>query len=172
GDGLLTSQDEEWQRQRRLIQPLFTPKSVDSYSAVMAAEVERIAAQWRAEPDRVIDLRTEMGRLTLDSAARILFGEDADAMTTAVQSSFPVLGRATLRRAMWPLHVPRSLPTPWNRQVAKAEREVDGVCDEIIAHRRASDHPGDDLIGRLIAARSGEEALSDDEIRDQVKIFL
>ncbi|MFE3445181.1 cytochrome P450 [Nocardia sp. NPDC059180] len=172
GDGLLTSQDDDWQRQRRFIQPLFTPKSVDSYAEVMAEEVDRVRAEWRALGDRMVDLRAEMGRLTLEVAARILFGEDAAAMVAVLRSSFPVLGHAVLARAMWPVRAPLNWPTPTNRRIARAQHDIRVICDEIIAHRRAARDPGADLIGRLIAARSGGEALSDDEIRDQVKIFL
>ena len=46
------------------------------------------------------------------------------------------------------------------------------MCDELIAGRRASGAPGEDLLGRLIAARDGDERLSDAEVRDQVLIFL
>ena len=31
GDGLLTSQDAQWQRQKRFLQPLFTSRRVASY---------------------------------------------------------------------------------------------------------------------------------------------
>lgn len=172
GNGLLTGQDSDWQRQRRFVQPLFTPKNVDSYAEIMGDQVARVAAEWAERSDRLIDLRAEMGRLTLDIAARILFGADAGAMISAVRSSFPVLTRAVLRRAMWPVHTPLNWPTPANRRIAEAELTLRSVCDDIIAQRRAASDPGTDLIGRLIAARDGGEGLSDDEIRDQVKIFL
>ncbi|WP_280235834.1 cytochrome P450 [Nocardia cyriacigeorgica] len=80
--------------------------------------------------------------------------------------------RAVLRRAMSPVHAPSNWPTPANRRIAGAQHDIRAVCEEIVAHRRAASDPGSDLIGRLVAARSGTEALSDDEIRDQVKIFL
>ncbi|WP_280183845.1 cytochrome P450 [Nocardia cyriacigeorgica] len=172
GNGLLTAQDDDWQRQRRFIQPFFTPKSVDSYAGIMADLVDRTVAEWRAVPDRLIDLRAEMGRLTLDIAGRILFGEDAASMVGAVRTSFPVLGRAVLRRAMSPVHAPLSWPTPANRRIKQAQNDIGEICEELIARRRAAAEPGSDLIGRLVSARSGDEALDDDEIRDQVKIFL
>jgi len=70
GNGLVTSQDETWLRQRRFIQPLFTARSVDGYAAAMAEEVDRIVAQWRTRPDGVVDVGSEMTRLTLSCSAR------------------------------------------------------------------------------------------------------
>ncbi|TQC42215.1 cytochrome P450 [Rhodococcus sp. WS4] len=173
GNGLVTSQDDTWLRQRRFIQPLFTPKSVDTYAAVMAEEADRVAAQWHAYPDRVIDLGSEMTRLTLGIATRILFGEDATRMVPILKTTFPVLGRAVLQRGVSPVPIPLNWPTPANRRIARAEDRIHTVCAEIIAHRRAAATPGTDLIGRLVEARDANgDALSDTEIRDQVKVFL
>ena len=49
GNGLLTSQDAEWQRQKRLLQPLFTPRRVAGYADVIGAVVEEHAGHWRAQ---------------------------------------------------------------------------------------------------------------------------
>lgn len=45
GDGLLTSQDDVWQRQRRFLQPLFTAQRVASYVATMADAAEQLVLQ-------------------------------------------------------------------------------------------------------------------------------
>src|SRR5688500_10710266 len=47
GDGLLNSQDEQWRRQRRFIQPLFTRRRIAGYAEVMGEEAEAVAARWR-----------------------------------------------------------------------------------------------------------------------------
>ncbi|MGW4354473.1 cytochrome P450 [Nocardia sp. NPDC004582] len=173
GDGLLTSQDERWLRQRRFIQPLFITRSVDGYAAAMAREVEALAAEWRARPDdEVVDLHAEMVRLTLRIVAAVLFGADAERMLPLVRADFPILGRAALRRFSVPYPTPLTWPTPANRRIAHAQADIRAVCDDIIAARRAAADPGQDLTGRLISARDGSEALSDSEIRDQIKIFL
>ncbi|APA98697.1 cytochrome P450 [Nocardia seriolae] len=172
GDGLLTSQDEVWLRQRRLIAPLFTTRGVNGYVAAMTGEVGLLAAQWRARSGGVVDLRAEMTGLTLGIVTRVLFGADATSMAPVLRAGFPVLGRAVLRRAMVPKPTPLHWPTPANRRIARTQERIRVVCDEIIAARRAAPEPGIDLIGRLIAARDGDDALSDNEIRDQVKVFL
>jgi cytochrome P450 len=174
GDGLLNSQDERWKRQRRFIQPLFTRKRIAGYAERMGAEAEALAAHWhaaaRAGPP--IDLHAEMSRVTLRIVGRLLFGADVERAVPVVAYAFPVLGEHARLRSYNPLPLPRNWPLPSNRRAAAAQAAVYGVCDELIAERRASGATGHDLMGMLIAARDGEEALDDTEIRDQVLIFM
>src|SRR5918996_276785 len=53
GDGLLTSQDDTWQRQKRFLQPLFTRRRVVGYADAMATQIEDLICQWRAQPSTV-----------------------------------------------------------------------------------------------------------------------
>ena len=43
GRGLLTTEGDEWRRQRRIVQPLFTPRRVEGYAGLMAAEAAAVA---------------------------------------------------------------------------------------------------------------------------------
>lgn len=172
GDGLLTSQDEKWLRQRRMIQPLFTPKNVDGYAQAIRTEVEHVAGTLPGNEGQVLDLRAWMGELTLGVASKILFGEQSPQMTGVLRAAFPVLGRAYLRRGLAPVKIPLTWPTPANRRTACAEKQIRAVCDELVEHRRSLPDPGTDLVGRLISARDDNDRLSVDEIRDQIKVFL
>ncbi|MFC8172195.1 cytochrome P450 [Streptomyces sp. NPDC057325] len=176
GNGLLTSQDEDYLRQRRLVQPLFTRRRVDGYAAAVAAEVAALTAEWREDGDGSVDVLQEMARLALRAVARILFGTDVDAAVRIVERSFPELGAYVLRRGFSPLNVPRNWPTPGNRRAATVHRALYEVCDRIIAERRASGRAsdeGDDLLTLLIGAESAEDGSFDaTELREQVLVFL
>jgi cytochrome P450 len=172
GDGLLTSQDADWQRQKRFLQPLFGPKRVDGYAAAMGEQVDDLVHRWRSRPPGTLDLHDEMTELTLGTVCRILFGEDVDRVLPVVQRSFDPLGDAVRRRAMAGLRLPREWPTPLNRRLLRAKRDLHGVCDEIIGHRRASGERRQDMLGLLLDARDEDRSLTDVEVRDQVLIFL
>jgi cytochrome P450 len=174
GDGLLNSQDERWKRQRRFIQPLFTRKRIAGYAERMGAEAESLSAHLHAAArgGRPVDLHAEMSRVTLRIVGRLLFGADVERAVPVVAYAFPVLGEYARLRSYNPLPPPRNWPLRSNRRAAAAQAAVYGVCDDLIAERRASGATGDDLMGLLIAARDGDEALDDTEIRDQVLIFL
>src|SRR5438132_5364521 len=47
GKGLLTSEGEEWKRQRRLSQPAFHRERVTSYGQVMVDYTNRLTAKWK-----------------------------------------------------------------------------------------------------------------------------
>ena len=75
GDGLVVSEGASWRRQRKLIQPLLGPKSVERYFEGMVDSINRMLKQWElARADgRVLDVLHEMNRLTLEIAGRALF---------------------------------------------------------------------------------------------------
>ncbi|GAA0690082.1 cytochrome P450 [Kitasatospora atroaurantiaca] len=177
GNGLLTAQDADYQRQRRLIQPLFTRRRVDGYADAIGVEAEALVERWAAVPDGVVDAVGEMSRFALRAVARILFGTDVEAAIGAVRSSFPVLGAYILERGFAPVRVPRQWPTPGNRRALAAQEELYGVCDAIIERRAGAAERGgaepDDLLGLLAAARGEDgERLDAAELRDQVLVFL
>ncbi|MET3982626.1 cytochrome P450 [Streptomyces sp. PvR034] len=176
GNGLLTSQDEDYLRQRRLVQPLFTKRRVDGYAAAVAAETAQTLESWQEAVDSVVDVQVEMTHLALRAVARILFGTDVEATVAVVDRCFPVITEYVLRRGYSPANVPRSWPTPANRRAAAALDELYGVCDRIIAERRGAGavaREGEDLLTLLAAAQSTDDASFDaDELREQVLIFL
>ncbi len=173
GDGLLTSQDDAWLRQKRFLQPLFTPARVRQYAPAMTVEAADLVERWR-EPARTgqrVELYGEMSRFTLRAVGRILFGADLEEAVPLVRTTLPVLADHVLRRgfALWPM--PASWPTPANRRAGRARHHLEVLIDEMVSARRTSGL-GDDLLGRLIAARDGEDSLTDQEVRDQMLIFL
>lgn len=175
GNGLLTSQDEDYLRQRRLVQPLFTRRRVDGYAGAVADETESVIAAWGEALDGVVDVSDEMMHLALRAVARILFGTDVEATADVVARCFPVITDYVLRRGYSPANIPRHWPTPGNRRAAAAMDELYGVCDRIIAERRraGADTPGEDLLTLLAAARSsGDGEFDAAELRDQILIFL
>jgi cytochrome P450 len=172
GDGLLNSQDERWLRQRRFVQPLFTRKRIAGYADSMADEAADLVARWRPLNGRTVDVHAEMSRITLRVVGRLLFGSDVEQAVPVVRTAFPILGDHARRRGLNPLVAPRGWPTPANRRAERAQRDVYGVCDELIAARRAHPTGGDDLLSLLIEARDNGEGLDDAEIRDQILIFM
>ncbi|MFJ6381487.1 cytochrome P450 [Kitasatospora sp. NPDC092039] len=175
GNGLLTSQDAVYQRQRRMVQPLFTRRRVDGYADALAQEAQALAERWRAVPGGVVDAAEETSRFALRAVARILFGADVEQAVAVVHHSFPVLGEYVKERGYAPVRLPRTWPTPSNRRGARAQRALYGVCDRIIAERaaRGGDEDADDLLALLGRARDDDgERLDPAELRDQVLVFL
>ncbi|GAU66256.1 putative cytochrome P450 [Streptomyces sp. NBRC 110611] len=198
GNGLLTSQDADYLRQRRLVQPLFTRRRVDGYASAVATEAGALADRWRAARNGTVDLVPEMNRLALRTVSRILFGLDAEEAVAAIHRCAPVVNAYVVQRAYLPVKLPRRWPTPGNLRARAVTDELNALCDRIIAGRRAvsrtadaphgpdgphrpdgrtADTPdrrhGDDLLSLLSAAGNAEDgSLDPTEIREQVLIFL
>ena len=176
GWGLLTSEGELWQRQRRLVQPLFTRRQIVAYAELMAEEAVAVAERWERATRNggVVDANAEMVRLALRVVGRAIFGDDVASARDVLDSAFPVLNRHTYRRAISPLAPPASWPTPANRRAASARRALYGVVDELIAHRQQAGAEGDDLLSRLLRARDPDTgaAMDAQQVRDEALIFL
>jgi cytochrome P450 len=138
----------------------------------MADEAADLVARWRPLHEQTVNAHAEMSRITLRIVGRLLFGSDVEQAVPVVRTAFPLLGEHARRRAVDPLAPPRSWPTPSNRRALQAQRDVYGVCDELIAARRAHPTGGEDLLSLLLDARENGEGLDDPEIRDQILIFL
>jgi len=174
GNGLLTSQDETYLRQRRLVQPLFTRRRVDGYAGQVAAEGAALAGEWRERDGGAVELVEEMHRFALRMVGRILFGTEMEKAFDVVERALPPLQAYSLKRGLSPVKPPRSWPTPANRRAARLQGELFALCDEIIARRRGGGAgDSEDLASLLVHARNAEDgSLDAGELREQVLIFL
>jgi cytochrome P450 len=173
GNGLLTSQDETYLRQRRLVQPLFTRRRVNGYARQVADEAAALADTWRAAPDATVELVGEMHRFALRVVGRILFGADTDTAYRVIERTMPPLQEYSLKRGISPVKPPRAWPTPANRRAARLRQELYTLCDGIIERRRGARDTEQDLVTLLVHAENAEDgSLDADELREQVLIFL
>lgn len=173
GNGLLTSQDETYLRQRRLVQPLFTRRRVNGYAQQVADEAAALADTWRAAPDGTVELVGEMHRFALRVVGRILFGDDTDTAYGVIERTMPALQEYSLKRGFLPIRTPRTWPTPANRRAARLQRELHTLCDGIIERRRGARDTDQDLVTLLVHAENAEDGTLDaGELREQVLIFL
>ena len=178
GDGLLTSEGECWQRQKRFIQPLFTRRRVAGYVEVMAEETAALLDRWHtaAQHGATVDAAGDMMHLTLAVIGRVLFGEDLNTVTPALREALPVVSAHALRRSQSPLRFPASWPTPANRRAGRAQRQLYDIVKGIIDRRRATNTASEDLLSLLLRARDpdalGADTLDEAEVRDQALVFL
>ncbi|GLZ36039.1 cytochrome P450 [Lentzea sp. NBRC 105346] len=170
GNGLLTSQDETWRGQRRIVQPIFTRNRVAAATEDMALESHRLVSRWFTSD--TVDLNREMVTYAMRVVGRILFGADVDEAAAVCTDTFPVLGEYVRRRGMSPRPLPRHWPTPANRRAARARARLVGVADELVRRRRL-DSSGD-LLSLLLTASDPEtgDRFDDVQVRDQVLVFL
>jgi cytochrome P450 len=179
GENMLTSEDESWHRQRRLLAPIFTRRRIaGEYVHIMIEEAERLVERWQvaASAGRSVDLYPEMVGVTSRVIGRILFGADVSRALPQL-TRFSIVNDELLRRAVRPHPMPRWLPTPHNRRLTYELEQVRHLVHEIIAERRSErvERPVVDMLGLLLAARDAESSpdrLSETEVANQVLLFL
>ena len=163
GNGLLTSDGEEWRRQRRRIQPGFRHESIQRYAQLIADEAEQLASRLR--PGDVLDVRREMLQLTLRIVCRALFGQHFAGRSERLARAIRVLQDQVVQPKLFP----EWLPTPGNLLRRHMFREVDREVYPIIDR---GGEPGS-LLSDLIAMTDEEGAMTRQQLRDEVvTLFL
>jgi cytochrome P450 len=172
GNGLLTSEGEEWKRQRRLTSPAFHRHRIANYADTMVNYSNRLTSTWQEGETR--DVHRDMMRLTLEIVVRCLFSADVSSDVDHVggilkQLVKPFASQATLK---WILN--NRLPTPYHLQFHRLARKIDKVVYRIIAERRAHAHDEGDLLAMLLKARDEDGGqMNDQQLRDEVMtLFL
>ncbi|MES1206608.1 MAG: cytochrome P450, partial [Pseudomonadota bacterium] len=178
GKGLLVNEGEPWRRQRRLMQPAFHQRHLQSYAALMVGAVERASSGWR--DGEVRNVHDDMMGVTMTIVAEALFGRgvsgNADRVGQAIAAMMEEFGRILGLAARF--QPPAWVPTRINRKFRAFNREIDGLILEIVAERKKSEAqsetPRDDLLSLLIHARDEDGAgMSDTQIRDEaMTLFL
>ncbi|MEO1685681.1 MAG: cytochrome P450, partial [Cyanobacteria bacterium J06631_12] len=172
GNGLLTSEGDFWQRQRRLSQPVFHNQRIRGYADVMVRYTERMLTDWH-EGD-VLDVHQQMMRLTLDIVMKTLFDQD----TTDGEASS--VARALDAAMNW--YVGREDTCLWmrltgflrDRQYKKAIEALDETLYTMIEHRRKEQLSGDDLLTMLMQMEDADDGsrMSDRQLRDEAATLI
>ncbi len=172
GNGLLTSEGNFWQRQRKLIQPAFRHENILSYAKLMTEAAGAMVEQWRDGETR--DVHEDFMGVTLEIVAKSLFGSDVSQDTRGVGQAVNTVMNLFIDQANWAFLLPESLPIPKSARLRKAIDHLNGVIHGIIRARRAHPKPANDLLQTLLDMRDESgAAMSDEQLRDEVMtLFL
>jgi cytochrome P450 len=175
GNGLLTSEDEFWLRQRRIAQPAFHRERIAALASVMADAARDTAARWqsialRGEP---ADVAEEMMRLTRTVVLRALLGADLGPFATNIDHAWTIINQR-IGESFWSLGFTDWLPTSKYRQFQAARAVLRGAVDHVISQRQRRPSDSADLLSMLLSARDEEtgEAMTDEQLRVEVTTFL
>ena len=164
GDGIVTSEDALWQRQRRLLQPAFRAERIRRFVRIMADAAAALTKRWltAAEAGRVVDVSQEMSDLTLDIIVSCMFGQQQRGGNAEITSAV-LQAQDWLAQRFWSLAPDwtERLPTPANRRFRHSLAVLDAAINRIVNARLTAGVLGDDLLGMLLAAQGANEARID-----------
>ena len=153
GKGLVTNDGPDWSRQRRLMQPVFANRHIDSFDTVINELTAEIVADWHTRrADETVWLEKDMSRVTFKVVSRTLFGADIDEVADEMVGILDVLNQHPLNISalltLWPW-----LPAPSNRRFRRVKQRLDTIVDGLVDLHRNGGGADNDIVHRLLAAR-------------------
>ncbi len=182
GNGLLLNEGDSHRQHRKIIQPLFLPKSIKSYSDIMVDNIRHISDNW--QDNSTIDVLQEMTMLAMGVMTESLFGinfRDKDTFSKVSDSFTNILESFTqVHQPIENILVENSTNTDEDnkKQKNKFQDSLDYLNQKIytlIDHIKKTNPEKPNLISHLMKAKdpdSGEVGLPEKQIRDEIMIFL
>src|SRR5919199_6420294 len=162
GEGLVTSEGDLHNRQRRLIQPIFHPKRIMEYGKIMTDYAVRFRDRWKNES--TVDISQEMMQLTLAIICKSVLNYDVESEAEQV-GKWLTTSRNYFKRLQNPIgHVLDKIPIlPAPKEARKAKEELDSLMYELISERRqqssnkeSDSKHYDDLLSKLMEAQDSD----------------
>jgi len=154
GFGLLTADTNLWRAQRPVVQPAFGADLEPRVREATQAACRRI--NWQ---DGVRDVDADILRITLEVVGEVLFGADLTGRAKGLAEA-TLQGLEVVVKKSSPISAPLWLPTPNNRQLARAKAQLDAAVRELTKAKA----PEGTLL-RLLQEHP-------EHLRDQVVTFL
>ncbi|MEV7805955.1 cytochrome P450 [Microbispora sp. NPDC088329] len=153
GDSIV-SDGQEWKRSRKVLQPIFTARHVDSLTERMAGMIADEVEAWSGKLDigQPIDMAGPINRTVTRTIVQTFFGDkvtmaEAERLVTALDS----IGTSVVFRFLLPF-VPEWVPMPGDAAFRDAVRKFDEVFFPLAQKYRGNDG-GEDIVSVLCRAQ-------------------
>lgn len=174
GQGLLVASDAR--EQRRILQPAFHHERLGPLLTHVGASGAQLSDQWRAMPEgAVVDIEHAMATVALQTVGHALFGSDLSAEASDLVAATLDGMDVVIARARTPIAPPGWVPSPRNRQLARANAALDSSVRGLLEARAAGVEglAGGDVIDVLMQARDDQgRPLPADRIRDELVTMI
>ena len=173
GKGMLTSVGADWKWQRQAAAPMFRQQDLLGFVPAFVRAASDTIGRWRARPG-VQAVDRDMTQATFDVISATLLPSADARMPQAVERSTGQFQRSGAWGQLYAVaNLPKWLPQPGRRTMARSVRDLRTAVAEVIAERRALSAPPDDLLGRLMRARDPEtgQAMNDEQLVDNLLTF-
>jgi len=166
GRALSALEGDAWQRQRRVVAPVFARQHIEDYGATMVRHATAMVAGWRAGEVQRVD--EQLMTLFLRIGLEVLLGVSAtDGLAGARAAVADALGGFAARLKGPPL--PYWMPLPHHLRMRSGTRRVNALVADAIA-RGHGDATGTNLLALLLRAR--DAAVDDRQVRDELAVML
>jgi cytochrome P450 len=171
GNGLVTSEDPLWRRQRKFMAHAFTPARVERYADKMVAAAHGTLGRW--SEGESIELHAVTAEIALEAVSTALFDLSLRHEAQNVFRSMHAIGDFFVEAFASPIDLPHWWPSPRNFRFIRACREMDAVVEAIIEERRRNNHDHGDLLSTLLLGVDEHgERMPEKQVRDECMTML
>ena len=170
GNGLVNSEGEHWKKQRKLINPSFSPVSLEGYFSQILKQTQSSIDSWggSTSEEKVINFEQEMNHLTLQIAGAVLFSSSFEMKQKDIYDWVKVISKFSARPPI-PIIGNPYFPRPLTFKTNKVLKNFQNFIRELIIERR--DQPQeDDLFSLFLTMEDDDtgEKMNDQEIAEEV----
>ena len=159
GNGVLSTEGEQWSRQRGILQPLFHPDRVSGYADDMVAATQRRLSTW--EDGETRDIEDEMQDFTIEILFATLFGRDlAPGEGKDLRDASDGLNKWFVPTS-WLL--PHWVPTPSRRAFSNSESRLRVEIRRLLAEYEYTDKSGTVTLADQIGESTSESQSENSE---------
>lgn len=162
GRGVATITGPLWNKQRSIVAPEFTQRSLSKYIPSLIKHISNLSDSWgsASEAKRAINSSSDFMRMTLLIAEEIMFGSDVEKSTDKLAKSLEIISDKIYSDAFSLIKLPLWVPSPNNLKVRNAKKSLDQVVFNIIEHRKNNAGNNNDVMSRLMKNYGSDSELS------------
>ena len=173
GNSLVNAEGEHWKRQRKLINPTFTPASVKSFFEVMVQHTNQHIQKWDHldSAENELNFSMEMNRLALGVSGEILFSNSFQARAEEIFSWVKIISRFSARPP-FPIISSPKFPRPLTMKMNQVWKEFKQFIESLVEERQRlpAEHQPNDLFSiflNMVDEQTGE-GMSEQEIAEEI----
>ncbi len=177
GEGLVTSNEDVWEKKRRLIQPCFHKKQLIQIFQIIKEETDVFVEKLNEYPaNAALNVNQELLALNVSIVFKALFGSSLENQSKEMLSILEELNRFATKWMRSPIKLPLNWPTKSNRKFHENCNRFDAILYKVIRDRREGNvNDYDDLLSTLMQYRdeNSGEGMTDKQLRDEMTtIFM
>ena len=165
GRGLVTSEGELHKRQRKLLQPAFQHRRIETYAPIMTGLTAQQLDSWKGGEQRLIS--QDMNRLTMAIAVKALFGIELNESEYTVGHAIGRLQQLAMRELTRIVPRPLWWPNASNRELKRERAQLHTVIQRFIDEQRALGEDRGDLLSALVQSADAGD-MSNQQLRDEL----
>jgi cytochrome P450 len=176
GSGVLTVDQKDWGKRRRIATPSFTKPMLDSYSAEMCKIIQESAIKLNKQYaiNEEFSLFQEMNSIALQNAGVTMFGAKLKDHGKALSDNLSLI-MLLLEKKISSITLPPWIPTPFNKKFHKTKAFLRDEIESIVNDARKKYESGEkipSLIQSLIEVDKNAKDINDWGILDEALTYL